>query len=76
MLNSEGWRETKHIMYAPSTHSSRIFMMFTVNFYQNAVNGGSSLIKARALGLFQGDDVCKELEISSDFSSDFLGGCP
>lgn len=72
MLNSEGWRETKHIMYAPSTHSSRIFMMFTVNFYQNAVNGGTFLIK----GLFQGDDLCKELEIGNESSSDFLGGCP
>lgn len=51
VLNSEGWRETKHIMYAPSTHSSRIFMVFIVNFYQNAMNGGTFLIKARALGI-------------------------
>lgn len=73
VLNSEGWRETKRIMYAPSTHSARIFMMFTVNFYQNAVNGGTLLIKARALGLFQGDDLHKDLEISIEFR-DFLGG--
>lgn len=48
-------------------------MMFTVNFYQNAVNSGTVLIEARALGLFQGNDLCKELEISSESSSDFWG---
>lgn len=59
-------------MYAPCT---RIFMIFTVAFYPNARNGGVFLIKAGALGLFQGDNLCKQLEINREFR-DFLGGCP
>lgn len=75
MLNSEGWRETKRIMYAPCTHSSGICTTFTVAFCPNAVSGGIVLINARALGLFQGDSLCQELEINREFK-DFLGGLP
>lgn len=75
MLNSEGWRETKRIMYAPCTHSSGIFRTFTVAFCPNAENSSIFLINARALGLFQGDSLCQELEINREFR-DFLGGCP
>lgn len=49
-------------------------MTFTVHFCQNAADGGTFLIKEGALGLFPGDDLCKQFEICR--VKGLLGGFP
>lgn len=62
MLNSEGWRETKRIMYALYAPSACVFFIFS---YLNLCNNSKSILTL--WGVVSVDDGCVDLEMDSEF---------